>query len=377
MGVAWNRITAPKPCGGLGIGSLRAANLALLSKWGWRFKTDKSALWVSVIQAIHSSNRFHDILPLRKSIPGYWKPITSVFKELADEGIQFWDDAKATPGVSTSIKFWHDTWLTHTNLKSMFPDLYLFEKCKSCKVDERVLSTNNGTTHSRWNWKSQPASPSVLHSLAQLSSILQPFRFSSAHDHWVWLGCNSLQFSTGSIRKRLEQSLADYPFKHQWSSWIPSKVDIFVWKAALNRNPVKTELLKRGIALQYSSCSWCSITDETTNHTLFDCIVARETWGLVASWTNHHLSSPVSLDQAYSQASTLGPATNISKTLKAIVAATVWELWKARNGKEFEGRNTHPRRIIEEIKYESYIWLTSRAKFRNLVWNDWKRDPLS
>ncbi|KAK9073954.1 hypothetical protein SSX86_006548 [Deinandra increscens subsp. villosa] len=59
--VAWCRITAPKGNGGLGTGSLRAANLALISKWGWRFKMNNSAIWASVIQAIHSSNRIHDI----------------------------------------------------------------------------------------------------------------------------------------------------------------------------------------------------------------------------------------------------------------------------------------------------------------------------
>ncbi|KAK9077285.1 hypothetical protein SSX86_005622 [Deinandra increscens subsp. villosa] len=374
--VAWKRIMAPKPCGGLGIGSLRAANLALISKWGWRFKTEKSALWVSVIKAIHSSNRSHDILPLRKSIPGYWKPITNVFIDLADEGIQFWDDTKATPGIETSVTFWHDNWLTHTNLKSMFPNLYLLEKSKSCLVNDRILLTDTGTTYLRWNWKSQPSSPSQLHSLSQLSSILQPFCFSPGNDRWVWLGCNNLQFSTGNIRRRLEHSWGDFSFKHQWSGWIPRKVDIFVWKAALNRIPVKMELQKRGIILQCSSCTWCSSTNESSSHLLFECITASKTWDLVSSWTKHHISSPATINQAYSQASILGPDTKLSKTLKAIIAGTVWELWKARNGKEFEGRNTHPGRIFEEIKSETFLWLTHRAKILDLDWNEWKRDPL-
>ncbi|KAK9053412.1 hypothetical protein SSX86_030046 [Deinandra increscens subsp. villosa] len=254
--------------------------------------------------------------------------------------------------------------------------LYLIEKSKSYLVSDTILSLISGTTHFSWNWKSPPSSPSVLQSLSQLSSILQPFRFSPGFDRWVWLRCNSRQFSTGSIRRSLEQSWADFSFKHQWSGWVPRKVDIFVWKAALNDIPVKTELLKCGISLPFSSCSWCSATNETTNHTLFVCTIAHKTWDLVALWTRHHISSPASIDQAYSQASILGPANNRSKMLMAIVAATVWELWKSRNMKEFEGRNTHPERIMEDIKSETFLWLTARAKVLDLEWNDWKRDPL-
>lgn len=44
-----------KKYGGLGIGSLKATNLALLSKWWWRFKTEKEALWRKTIAAIHGN----------------------------------------------------------------------------------------------------------------------------------------------------------------------------------------------------------------------------------------------------------------------------------------------------------------------------------
>ncbi|GKB94732.1 cysteine-rich receptor-like protein kinase [Tanacetum coccineum] len=43
------RCKGPKLNGGLGIGNLKAANLALLSHWWWRIRSDKSALWNSVI----------------------------------------------------------------------------------------------------------------------------------------------------------------------------------------------------------------------------------------------------------------------------------------------------------------------------------------
>ena len=51
--VDWQKMTSPKTVGGLGIGSLKAANTALLVKWWWRLKVDNQALWATVITTIH------------------------------------------------------------------------------------------------------------------------------------------------------------------------------------------------------------------------------------------------------------------------------------------------------------------------------------
>lgn len=42
--IAWKKVCSPTSCGGLGIGSLRASNLALLTKWWWRFYTETDSL---------------------------------------------------------------------------------------------------------------------------------------------------------------------------------------------------------------------------------------------------------------------------------------------------------------------------------------------
>ncbi|KAJ9565551.1 LOW QUALITY PROTEIN: hypothetical protein OSB04_001517 [Centaurea solstitialis] len=51
--VAWDVVLNARDKGGLGIGSLRATNLALLAKWWWRFKNEEGALWRKVMVALH------------------------------------------------------------------------------------------------------------------------------------------------------------------------------------------------------------------------------------------------------------------------------------------------------------------------------------
>ncbi|KAK9067117.1 hypothetical protein SSX86_014442 [Deinandra increscens subsp. villosa] len=86
--VNWDTILSPKEAGGLGVGSLKAANLALLSKWAWRYNTEHTSLWRRVITAIHAnaSTVWGDI-PVKLSIPGCWKAISKIEGPLSTAGI--------------------------------------------------------------------------------------------------------------------------------------------------------------------------------------------------------------------------------------------------------------------------------------------------
>ncbi|KAD3337408.1 hypothetical protein E3N88_32928 [Mikania micrantha] len=66
--IAWERMMAPKVMGGGGIGSLKASNISLLSKWWWRAKNDTGTKWL------------HEVL-LKSSLTGIWKNIASIDKE--------------------------------------------------------------------------------------------------------------------------------------------------------------------------------------------------------------------------------------------------------------------------------------------------------
>ena len=75
-------MTAPKEIGRLGLGSLKAINLSLITKWIWRLKVDSSGLWCTIIKGIHNlyNKPAHHIS--KKSIPGIWNRIAGVQDEL-------------------------------------------------------------------------------------------------------------------------------------------------------------------------------------------------------------------------------------------------------------------------------------------------------
>ncbi|CAN1258050.1 Putative ribonuclease H protein At1g65750 [Linum perenne] len=47
--VSWSMVQAPKYRGGLGVLDLRRLNEALLSKWAWRYMTERNSWWQSLI----------------------------------------------------------------------------------------------------------------------------------------------------------------------------------------------------------------------------------------------------------------------------------------------------------------------------------------
>ena len=62
--IAWNNTISSKEQGGLGIGSLKAFNLALLAKWWWKIKIENSTLWAASINSIHGYSRRSPCDPL-------------------------------------------------------------------------------------------------------------------------------------------------------------------------------------------------------------------------------------------------------------------------------------------------------------------------
>ena len=53
--VAWERILCERKKGGLGVGSLRALNIAMLGKWWWRERNETYSMWKSVVSLYNSA----------------------------------------------------------------------------------------------------------------------------------------------------------------------------------------------------------------------------------------------------------------------------------------------------------------------------------
>ncbi|KAJ9566035.1 hypothetical protein OSB04_002001 [Centaurea solstitialis] len=100
--IAWSKIIASKERGGLGIGSLKAQNLALLCKWWWCFSSENISLWKHVIQSLHGSDG--GIGSSRKfgNFPGIWRSILKIQEGMNEANLRL-DSLFQYPSISAML----------------------------------------------------------------------------------------------------------------------------------------------------------------------------------------------------------------------------------------------------------------------------------
>ena len=73
--------------GGLGIGSLKALNLALIQKWRWRFHMDTKGIWNKVITSVHGINGGIGNLDCIAKATGVWGAILKDIHQMHNQNI--------------------------------------------------------------------------------------------------------------------------------------------------------------------------------------------------------------------------------------------------------------------------------------------------
>ncbi|GAU10454.1 hypothetical protein TSUD_423510, partial [Trifolium subterraneum] len=135
---------------------------------------------------------------------------------------------------------------------------------------------------------------------------------------------------------------------------VPSRVKSFLWRMAHNCLPTRDQLATRGIHCD-DTCVVCEQLMETQMHTFFACSKAVKCWekinmdGLVRELllvANNFTTMFFTLFD------------RLAINQQAIVAMTLWSLWKCRNMKLWEGIDTSPHMIITRAKDALYEWST-------------------
>ncbi|GJY39484.1 putative RNA-directed DNA polymerase, eukaryota, reverse transcriptase zinc-binding domain protein [Tanacetum coccineum] len=105
----WNNVLASLDKGGLGIGSLKVFNLALIQKWRCRLMQNPDAIWVRLIKAIHGPDAGFDLHGCNTQ--GLWAKIVGSINHLHSSGIIPLQSLRFKVGCGSKIHFWKDLWI--------------------------------------------------------------------------------------------------------------------------------------------------------------------------------------------------------------------------------------------------------------------------
>ncbi|GKD93103.1 hypothetical protein Tco_1372940 [Tanacetum coccineum] len=118
----------------------------------------------------------------------------------------------------------------------LFLRLYALDTCQDRKVCDRWC-VNDGVYGGTWSWRF-PLRGCALNDLEALVSLIGNLSLSVDKDKWSWS-----RDASGSFKDKTccnifqDNALADCSLElhHFWNSLIPRKVNIYVWRASINR----------------------------------------------------------------------------------------------------------------------------------------------
>ncbi|GKA70207.1 RNA-directed DNA polymerase, eukaryota, reverse transcriptase zinc-binding domain protein [Tanacetum coccineum] len=129
------------------------------------------------------------------------------------------------------------------------------------------------------------------------------------------------------------------------------KVNIFGWRASLNRLPTRSNLSHRVVVLSSSCCLMCESAIEEIDHCLIRCPMLNQIWRKVWSWW--------SLDMR--------------------VYCSLWAIWKWRNkivnAMPKEIAHVKDEDIFPSIQRLAKVWIEGRSKSHEAHWSCWIARP--
>ncbi|KAJ0757712.1 putative RNA-directed DNA polymerase [Helianthus annuus] len=370
--VAWDLTIAPVEYGGLGFGSLRDANLAMLAKWWWRFKSEKKGLWRSIVWAIHHNTRDWKDIPVKASVAGPWKTICSIkhLFSLADMDLN--NAFSSVVGDGKNTYFWLDSWVDPDPLYKKFPELFKKEVAKDCRVADRWAGGITGSVLN-WAWAQSELGPIEAVQLQQLLLLLNARAGSVGPDVWRWNYEADGSFCVANIKKALGSVGRVSPDRvFEWNNWVPKKVGIVAWRADMERLPTMSALARRNVPISNQMCVLCGDYIETSDHVFVSCHFAQSIWQNLAIWCR----LPPIIAFGIKDLLTLHgsrASSRMGKAIHAVVLVAFWSIWKMRNEVVFKQAVPNVAKSLDEIKSMAFLWVKSRSKVVSLTWENWSR----
>ncbi|XP_071713453.1 uncharacterized protein [Rutidosis leptorrhynchoides] len=368
--VKWDDILVPYGAGGLNIGSLRAKNLALLSKWWWRFHVGKDAFWVKIIKSIYG--REGGLGTSSNICSGsIWRYIIGVDSYLSKFDLSFNLSFTREIGNGLDTLFWKDLWIGNHRFKDLFPRLFQLEVFKDARVGDRVRKGIEGI-YFNWQW-TRTVSGRSLDELMQLQNSLQTVQFAnSGIDSWKWHWDCSGTFNTSEMSKRIHEKLLNSSLQDLETvrnKYVPKKIEIFAWRSIRKRIPTRVELDKKSIDLDSVRCPICDDDLETVDHALVFCKFASDIWLKVFEWWNLNAVSIFSVEEIFKDSCPLPVSSNNGVIWQAVKWISGYLIWKNHNKKVFGKNSTSILTVFNEIQCKSFEWICTRSKRSKLDWH--------
>ncbi|PWA89445.1 Endonuclease/exonuclease/phosphatase [Artemisia annua] len=205
------------------------------------------------------------------------------------------------------------------------------------------------------------------HQFAELASIIDQVSLSPSLDRWVCSLSSDGSFSVKEARIAIDEVyLPQHTESTRWVKVVPIKVNIFVWRAWRDCLPTRTNLIRRGVSVESSSCPLCHSGEEDVHHVLFRCNLSRAVLRRVCRWWDLDWQDWSSFSEWYSWFSSIRFPSNVKSLLEGVFFVTWWSIWGLRNRTIFDVTPPTRSMIFDDIVSLSFHWCYNRCDKR--IW---------
>jgi hypothetical protein len=341
--------------------------------------------WKSTLAAKYGNTivgvRLDDDVGRSREASSWWKTISKI------DGQTSWFNVHLKNKVGNGAKtlFWRDIWVGDRPLKDVFPRLFSVSTSKDLLVSEAVAWEEG-----RWRWEVAWRRNLFGWELDLYHNMLESFRgisISEVEDKWIWTEDDDGIFSVKScynLLARLDSSFLQpsgfdsFVFKHIWKSLAPSKVCAFTWQVMLDKIPSRINLSRRGILNppESKACVICHSVDESAQHLLLHCDFASGVWYALFNWLGVAYISPPNLPIAFASMAGMGVSKRRKKGLLLLWQVALWLLWRTRNDRLFNNKETSVIEVVDSIKHLAWRWYIGRIANQPCLLYEWLKEPL-
>jgi len=270
----------------------------------------------------------------------------------------FTDNVDRVVGNGANTLFWSDVWVGDVSFRVRFPRLFDLSMFKEASVVEMCqLGWGEGGQVRRWRRSLFVWEEELVGELKLLlhSEALQVDK----EDMWLWKLETSHVYSVCSAYKLLivqPPAVNVMSVSSLWNKDVPLKVVLFAWRLFRDRLPTKNNLLCHGvISVDAISCAAGCGLEKSSEHLFLHCNIFGAIWHNIYKWLNVSSVFPFAVGDHFIQFTTLGGLAKAHQSiLQVLWFATLWEIWKERNNRLFNGKQCSTLQVVDKIKAQFF-----------------------
>ena len=174
-------------------------------------------------------------------------------------------------------------------------------------------------------------------------------------DSWSALSLTSETCARAWKSTQEKASAITSDVKCHWVGKVPTKIAFFAWEATWGKVLTLDMLQRRGWHLP-NRCFLCGCEEETINHILIHCTVAKGLWNIILALCGVQWVFPNSVKEVLSSWKGSFVGRKRKEVWKSIPLFIFWTIWKERNRLAFKGGVLAYQKLKTSLVYSIWGW---------------------